>query len=151
MKRALPWVFLVGCAPPPAVPLTGDTAAGAGPSIEILYPYDGDTFELVGCALVDVPLVVLVEGVELVPPGEDVEGQGHWHGGPDLNEGYCVGTRPFCEGAPDRVVDSTYESTVDGPGTRKLQVELVNGLHQPFDGANDSVEITLLDSAGDCP
>lgn len=151
MQRALPWLFVFGCAPPPVIELTDTPPEEVGPSIEILYPNDGDTFDLVDCAFVDVPIVVLVEGLELTEPGEDIEGVGHWHGGPDLNNGYCVGIVPFCEGVLGRDPADTarFEGLVDGPGTRKLNVELVNGLHQPL-GASDSVEVTLLDPDGGC-
>ena len=97
------------------------------------------------------PIIVYVEGVELAPFGEPVEGQGHWHGGPDLVEGYCVATTPFCEGVADRAdTDNVhYEGGNIGGGTRKLFVELVDNLHQPL-GADDSVEVTLIDGDGSC-
>ena len=151
MHRALPWLALVGCAPPPEIAV--DDTDLVGPSIEILFPKDGDTFDFVaGCAFVDVPLVVLVEGVELAAPGEVVEGQGHWHGGPNLEAGYCVGIVPYCDGVFDRdpvLETASFEGLVDGPGTRKLTVELVDGLHQPL-GSEDSIEVTLLDPTGAC-
>jgi hypothetical protein len=152
MVRALPWLALLGCAPPPAVELPADTGqtGPTGPAITILYPKDGDTFDLVGCALVDVPIVVLVEGLELAVPGVGGEGTGHWHGGPDLEVGYCVSSVPYCEGMADTPDGARYEALFDGAGTRKLNVELVDGEHQPV-GAEDSVEVTLLDPDGGCP
>jgi hypothetical protein len=155
MHRALPWLALVGCAPPPAVKL-GDTDATPvdtdlpAPSISIVYPKGGDTFELAGCALAGVPIVVVVEGLELTEPGEEVAGTGHWHGGPSLEGGYCVSSATDCLGAVDPPDNTRFQAVVGGPGTSKLFVELVDGLHQPL-GAEDSVEINLLDSEGGCP
>jgi hypothetical protein len=131
-----------GCAPPPPV-------AGAGePSIEIVYPTPGQALELeADCSLAE-PIVVDVDGIELVPPDPDnlVEGQGHWHGGISLSQpGYCVSSSTFCD---------DYAANELPPGLLTLFAQLQDNAHGPLDveKSTDQVEVELVAPAGaTCP
>ena len=130
------------CAPPPEVSL-GTTVAV--PSIELLYPEQGQVVTLdADCVLVE-PLVVVVRGVDLTPPAPDdlVEGQGHWHGGPDLAQGYCVSSDNAC---------SDYDGTGLSEGPANLFVQLQDNGHNPLAGdqASDQVEISI-EAPATCP
>ena len=92
----------------------------------------------------DEPIVVHIVGIDLVPPRPEdvVDGEGHWHGGPDLTEGFCISADASC-------VD--YDGTVVRTGRRTLQVALQDNAHSPL-GPEDQVEVEIVDPAGvDCP
>jgi hypothetical protein len=149
------FILAAGCAPPPELVLPGDTAAG--PSIEILYPEQGEVLTLEsGCGLV-APIIVYVEGLELsefdLP---DADGQGHWHGGPSLERGYCAAQIAYCEGRnADAEKNEDNSARYDGrgqrPGRLTLQVELQSNSHEPL-GVEDQVEVVLAAPPGEtCP
>lgn len=141
---------LAACAPPPPVELADPVD---GMTIEVLYPRPGDTFSLdESCALTE-QLVVYVTGLDLVDPKDEaIDGEGHWHGGPDLSQGYCFSSKPFCAGAIPDPKDPTF-TTYDGSGMTAglltLYVELQDNLHKPL-GVADQVEIVLTDPGGNC-
>lgn len=148
--RSLFLLALWGCEPPPPVGLA-DPAAG--PGIEILYPRPGDTFVLDERCLLTEQIVVHVTQLTLAPPSDElVEGEGHWHGGPDLSQGYCFSDKPFCAGAAPDPKNPTF-ATYDGSGMRAglltLFVALQDNLHGPL-GVEDQVEVTLTDPSGHC-
>lgn len=137
--RSLPLLFLLACAPPPEVPLA-EGALDGNPTIELLYPEPEQEIALtVDCEL-DVPIVVWVAGIELQPPDPSnlVDGEGHWHGGPSLEAGYCVSSGNSCE---------DYVGTDVRPGPINLFVELQDNGHNPLE-ARDQVEVTIVDPVG---
>lgn len=149
MRPLLPCLLLVACAPPPPVAF-GETGAEA-PRLEILYPEAGQQIELGADCLLTEPLIVHPIGVDLVPPAdEDVEGQGHWHGGPSLENGYCVSSVAFCVGS-DTSGLGTYLGAGLSAGLLTLYVELNTNTHEPVEGSRDQVEIELVDPGGLCP
>ncbi len=151
MRWSAPFLCLMfaACEPPPEVQVAGDGT----PSIEILEPINGQELELgAGCTL-QALLLVYVANFELRADliGEaPAARQGHWHGGPDLTQGYCRSAGAICEGSDVGGVDS-YDGTGLSPGPLTLQVQLQENDHNPID-ANDQVEVTLVDDVGgDCP
>lgn len=148
MSFVLPFGFATSCAPPPLVPLT---AGGPDtPTIEILYPENGQQLTLDGDCVLTEPIVVNVEGVDLVgPTGELDPEQGHWHGGPSLVEGYCSSAVAFCEGAPTGAGNTFYDGSRRRPGSLTLQVSLRDNTHAPL-GPGDEVEVEIVDPEGRC-
>lgn len=142
--RLVAALLLVACAPPPELPLA---TASQDPAIEILYPETEQMIPLSPGCVLDVPIVVHTEGIELTPPDPDnlVDGQGHWHGGPDLGTGYCVTHRNSCD---------DYRGEDVPLGVINLRVELQDNGHNPFEefvGARDQVEVTIVNPPGeDC-
>jgi hypothetical protein len=146
MRAALVCGFVVaGCEPPPA-PGEED----AGPSIEILDPRPGQVITLNDQCQLDTLLVVNIEGLEVVAPDPEnvVEGQGHWHGGPDLAAGYCISWHSFCVGGD--TPPTTYAGDNVEAGTAKLFAALTDNAHAPLDVPEASVEITLVEPEGGC-
>ena len=149
MRAAVVCGLLVaaGCEPPPAPEDVAD-----GPSIEILDPRPGQTIKLNADCLLDTLIVVNIEGLEVVAPDPDniVDGQGHWHGGPDLAAGYCISWHSFCEGGDDP--PTTYVGTSVSPGTARLFAGLTDNGHAPLDFPEASVEILVENPDGaTCP
>jgi hypothetical protein len=148
--RTMPVLLALGCAPPPVT--LSPSRGGGGPSIEILYPEPGQQVVLEpGCVLTE-PLVVHVRNLDLAPPGEPVDGQGHWHGGPDLDEGYCASSVAFCEGEGDAEESFTrYDGSGRTAGPLNLYASLHANDHRPL-GVEDLVEIELVAADGEaCP
>lgn len=140
-----------GCEPPPAVALAPPDAVRDERSITVLYPESEQAIALDATCALTVPLIVYVEGIDLVPPGGDpVDGEGHWHGGPTLTSGYCTSSVAYCDGSDGP--DPTYKR-YDGSGMRAglltLFVELQDNTHTPL-GVRDQVEIELQDPTGAC-
>ena len=150
--RALSLWLAAGCAPPPAVePATEE------PSIRILYPEEDQELVLgPGCVLTE-PIVVDVRGFTLVEGGVNADGEGHWHGGPDLGAGYCMSWTPWCAGRPGEPVkgerrDARYVGQGRLEGLLTLQVELQTNQHEPIANARDQVEVLLVPADGEtCP
>ena len=95
--------------------------------------------------------MVWAGNIELVPPDpqNQVEGQGHWHGGPSLDGGYCVTARNSCEGN-ETGGSGFYNGSTVIPGTINLFVELQDNAHDPL-GPTDQVEVTIVNPPGeDC-
>jgi hypothetical protein len=142
---------LGGCAPPPPLQLAepGDRS----PSIEIIHPGQSDEIELDATCVLTELIVVYVTGLELVDPKNQlVDGEGHWHGGPNLDRGYCFSAEPFCSGAPrgPLVEDySHYDGTAMIPGLTTLYAELQDNLHGAI-GVAAEVEVRLMDPGGHC-
>jgi hypothetical protein len=140
-------LVVAGCEPPPAPEGVTD-----GPSIEILDPRPGQTITLNDACVLDTLLVVNIEGLEVVAPKPDelVEGEGHWHGGPDLDAGYCIAWHSFCEGGEDP--PNTYAGSSAAAGTAKLFAELTDNGHAPLPGVPvASVEVFIEEPVGGCP
>ncbi len=140
MPRLWPTVLAIACAPPPLVP-----AGGGELGIELLFPEPGDQVPLNDDCELDTVIVVDIDGLELVPPAPDdlVEGQGHWHGGPDLASGYCVSFGSACR---------DYDGAGVRLGLQTLFVQLQNNGHEPL-GPEDQVEIEVVPplSGVSCP
>lgn len=152
---ALLGATLWACAPPPPVQLQGDGTGETGtpttsPSIRFLYPEPGEEFVVTNCTL-DIPLIVVVENFDLVPfetHTEDVEGEGHWHGGLAVNieagTGYCASSKPYC-------LPGEYEAHAGlVSGRQNLVAYLADNLHADLDPEVEaSVEINVIDD-GSC-
>jgi hypothetical protein len=151
--RALSIWLAVGCAPPPAI----DAADSDAPSIRILYPEPGQEIELDADCALTVPIVVDIRGIELVSSEVNAPGEGHWHGGPDLAEGYCMAFGPSCEGRAgeperDELAYERYDGRSRSGGLLTLRAELQTNRHEPLPDARDQVEVLLLAPAGGfCP
>lgn len=137
----------VGCAPPPEVSVVDPDAP---PSLEILHPEAGDTFTLdADCTLTE-PIVVYVSGLELVPPRPAVvDGEGNWHGGTDLDGGYCLSSDAYCAGGPLSADYRNYDGTGMTAGTLTLFAQLFDNTHQPI-ADPVQVEVELVDPGGSC-
>jgi len=139
---ALVLFAVFGCAPPD--PLDLDELVP--PSIDVLYPEPGQVVELNEDCELDVLIVVDVDGLELVDFEEaegPVDGEGHWHGGPDLGTGFCRSFATWCD-------DYDSDPFPDGT-TASIFATLVNNDHQPF---GDEVQVEILVEAPqgvDCP
>jgi hypothetical protein len=139
-----------GCAPPPPIDL--GQLGGDQPSLEITWPLPGATIELDSTCVLTETIVVDVENFELVPltpDMEDVDGQGHWHGGPDLSQGYCLGDKPFCSGGANNATYETYDGSAMTAGLLTLYAELNSNLHEDL-GIGDQVEVELTDPGHFC-
>jgi len=151
MRAALVGAFVVaGCEPPPPP----GTVTGAGPSIEILYPEQGQTVPLNDLCVLDTLLIVDIQGIDLVPPDPAnlVEGQGHWHGGLSVEQGYCASFIAYCTGGDGS--PGTFDATTVSPGNVSLFASLRDNGHVPL-GAEAEVEILVEEGAdapdGGCP
>jgi hypothetical protein len=120
------------------------------PTLEITYPEPGEIIELDGTCVLYTLIVVHITGIELVEPkNELVEGEGHWHGGPDLDRGYCYSDEPFCEGADNPDDYERYDGSGMTAGLLTLFAELQDNMHGSL-GIGDEVEIQLTDPDGNC-
>ena len=128
-------LIVAACAPPPAA---------SGLSIELLYPESDQEVTLDGDCVLREPIVVDIDGLNLVDPAPDniVDGQGHWHGGPDMENGYCISSDNSC---------NDYEGRDLSLGRLTLFVELQDNGHNPL-GARDQVEVVVVaPSDVNCP
>lgn len=136
---------LGGCAPPPEVLLYTPSYTDTDPTIDLLYPEPGQVIELDGDCSLSEPIVVAVTGILLTDWDASpiaIERQGHWHGGPDLDGGYCRSYDNSCD---------DYVATDMSEGPINLYVGLFDNTHAPL-GAEDQVEIELEAPVGvDCP
>lgn len=144
--------FVAGCEPPPP---PGGTATGDGLSIEILYPEPEQAIQLNDACVLDTQLIVHIEGLELIPanPSNVVPGQGHWHGGLSVEQGYCSSAIAFCWGGDG--TNGTFDATGISPGQNAtLFAGLRDNGHAPL-GPLAEVEITVEDAenppTGGCP
>lgn len=124
-----------GC--PPPEPIVGD------PSIEVLFPLPNQEITLNADCEIDTLIVVDVDNLDLVEPSDDfiepVDGQGHWHGGPDLQQGFCRSGTTFCD---------DYESDAfPAPSNGSISVSLASNDHRLF-GEPVIVELQLVAPAG---
>jgi len=139
MRRApLPALLVLACAPP-----LHDAPQAA---IEIMYPENGLELQLEDDCSLDEPIVVRVDGVELVPSDPDnvAEGEGHWHGGFDLRVvGYCASSTTWCD-------DFASEGLVGG--FTSLFAQLQDNGHTPLDtpDGEDQVEVFLKEPSQGC-
>jgi len=151
MRAALVGAFVAvaGCEPPPPPGTATD-----GPTIEILYPEAGQAVTLNDLCVLDTLLIVHIEGIDLVPadPANIVAGQGHWHGGLNVEQGYCSSALAFCwggDGSP-----GTFDATEVSPGQATLFASLRDNGHTPL-GPQAEVEILVEDALdgpdGGCP
>ncbi|MEN0062805.1 MAG: hypothetical protein AAGA48_11690 [Myxococcota bacterium] len=123
--------IVMACAPPD--PIT----VNAGPAIEVKFPEQGQTLTLNDNCEIETILVVDIDGLTLVDPEDDrepVDGEGHWHGGPSLERGFCRSAATWCD-------DYDRESFSDGSNVL-LSVSLVTNNHLPL-GPEAQVEVTL--------
>jgi hypothetical protein len=151
MRAALgAFVILAGCEPPP--PPAG--ATDEGPTIEILYPEPGQPIALNDACVLDTLIIVHIMGIELVPPdpANIVAGQGHWHGGLNVEQGYCASSVAYCTGGDGS--PGTFDGTDVSPGQATLFASLRDNGHTPL-GPQAEVEITVEDALdgpdGGCP
>lgn len=137
------FVLALGCAPPPEVLLSTPTISDDTIAIELLYPEPGQIIQLDEDCTLHEPIVVFVTGVELTEPTAiAIENQAHWHGGPNLDQGFC---RSFDNSCDD------YEGGDLSSGPLNLFVSLRDNVHDAL-GAEDQVEIELIDpDSGPCP
>ncbi len=71
--------LLVACAPP-KIELADDSGGISGdPSIQIIHPTDQQAVELNADCSLTLMVAVDVDNIDIVPPGELVDGEGHWH------------------------------------------------------------------------
>jgi hypothetical protein len=105
-------------------------------------PQDGDT--------VTSPFQVemTAEGVEIVPAGEPVAGEGHFHINVDIG---CVPEGDFIPGPSDEATAQGHRHFGTGvteaelelePGTYELCLQLADGVHQAF-GETHTITITV--------
>src|SRR5262245_4980143 len=153
MRAALVGAFVAAaCDPPPPPGTVTDT--DTGPSIEILYPEPGQEVTLNDACVLDTLLIVHIEGLELVPPdpANIVDGQGHWHGGLDVEQGYCASWTAYCVGGDGS--PGTFDATSISPGNVTLFAALRDNGHAPL-GPQAEVEISVADALngpdGGCP
>ncbi|HHO54354.1 MAG TPA: hypothetical protein ENK18_26655 [Deltaproteobacteria bacterium] len=87
--------------------------------------------------------MVAVTGIQLTEPSPiAIERQGHWHGGPNLDEGFCNSSDYSCD---------DYDGSNMSVGPLNLYVELLDNTHSPL-GPKDQVEIELTAPVGvTCP
>jgi hypothetical protein len=154
--RTMLVLFALGCAPPPEISLSSPQGEEE-PSIEILYPEPGQQVELEPGCVLTVPIIVYVQNFALVPTGEVLPTEGHWHGGPDLDEGYCKASVAYCEGGGEDEEEEEdegythYDGTGRSEGPLNLYVSLHTSDHSPL-GVEDVVEIDLVPPDGEaCP
>jgi len=129
---------LLGCAPPDPI----DADLVGEPTIEILFPTAGMEIELDDQCRLDTVIVVDIDGLDVVDwteRDEDIEGEGHWHGGPDLTDGYCLSFQTFC--------DDYTKVPLTAPRNSSVSATLVTNLHEEF-GEPDQVEIRLVPPPG---
>ena len=142
-------VAAAGCEPPPPPGTVVD-----GPTIEILYPEPGQPIALSDACVLDTLLIVDIQGIDLVPPDPAnlVEGQGHWHGGLSVEQGYCASSIAYCVGGDGS--PGTFDGTDVSPGQATLFASLRDNGHTPL-GPEAEVEITVEDALdgpdGGCP
>lgn len=144
------WTAVAACQPPPPVELGGEDPVA--PAIEILYPEPAQEIVLDATCTLTEPLIVHVEGLDLVATGpdpEDIPGEGHWHGGPSLSRGYCVSSVAFCVGDATGEGFTTYDGSGMAPGSLTLYVELQSNVHARL-GPTDQVEVRLIDPDDHC-
>jgi hypothetical protein len=135
----------LGCEPPPPIDL-----GPHGPTLKITNPEPGEKLELDSTCTLTEPIVVDVSGIRLVEPRPElVRGEGHWHGGPDLNHGYCLSDRTYCLGGSDSADYERYDGSGMTAGLRTLYAELQDNKHNDL-GVGDQVEIELTDPGGYC-
>lgn len=144
----LTMLALLAACTPPDVELGDDTGGGAAvstdPSIRIIHPVQDDCFTLDASGNLALFVAVDVENHEVVPPGELVDGQGHWH----------VQLTPH-DASYDAVPAQFYELEREGvaPGNVSISATLVDSGHIEIGGPGTVaiVEFELRDAATPCP
>jgi hypothetical protein len=105
-------------------------------------PSDGETVSS------PVGVEMAADGVEIVPAGERVAGEGHLHVLVDIG---CADPGELLPGPSDEAIADGYHHFGDGstegdielePGTYELCLQLADGAHQAF-GEPDTIEITV--------
>lgn len=140
--------LLAACAPPDVELGSGDTGATApveaDPSIRIIHPVQDDCFNLDAAGALSLFVAVDVDNFDVVPPGELVDGQGHWH----------VQLTPH-DSSYDAVPAQFYLMERDGvaPGNVSISATMVDSGHIDIGGPGTVaiVEFELKDAADPCP
>lgn len=142
-----------GCQPPPELLGThSESVPEILPFIEILYPEPQQEILLDADCVLREPIVVRIEGLELVDAVQgapNIEGQGHWHGGPTLEDGYCATSIPVCEGDDSDESNLFYDGSGMTVGSLNLYVSLNNNQHVPL-GPVDEIVVELIAERGSC-
>ncbi|MEM6931386.1 MAG: hypothetical protein AAF602_30940 [Myxococcota bacterium] len=148
MTAVLPLLLAaLGCAPPDPI----DPDLLGPPSIKVLFPASGQTLELNEDCQLDTVIVVDTSGIEIVdftdsPPVQ--EGEGHWHGGPSLDNGFCRSFDTFCEPGGDEGYTSP---TFVNEQSASIFATLVTNDHRRL-GEPDQIEINVVAPPGvTCP
>ena len=145
---------LFACEPPPRVDLGGGGTLGGLPSVEIVYPRNGDVLELEADCSLEVPLALDLTNFTLQDPFDTdgpVENEGHFHAEPSVTPGvHAVAFESailialsaddlFSGGQPDTL-------------TMSISVDLVDNDHLPLDGTGtfDLVEFDVTPPADPC-
>ncbi len=151
MRAALVGAWVIGgCEPPPPPGTVTDDQL----SIEILFPEPGWEIPLNDLCVLDTLLIVDIQGLDLIPadPANIVEGQGHWHGGLNVEQGYCSSAVAYCTGGDGS--PGTFDGTAVRPGNVTLFASLRDNGHAPL-GPVAEVEILVQDPLdgpdGGCP
>ncbi len=147
MTSFLPLLFVVGCAPPDPI----DPELIGPPAIEVLFPTPGQTLTLNERCEIDTVIVVDTRGIVMTDftegPALDDQ-QGHWHGGPSLDDGFCRSFDTFC--GPGGEEGYTSPAFTSGQSAT-IRAELVANDHRPLE-VEDQVEVSVMAPEGvECP